>query len=199
MPTITSSSILRAESHLRRVLSRNLFNHCVRVGETAKKLAKDFDVDPDKAKLSGLLHDCAKELSDIAMIEEASANKIVIYGPDRIAPNELHSRVGELIAKSELDIFDTEILEGVRCHTFGEPNMSDLAKVVLIADDTEPERDREKVEQILSSLKKEGLNSAVLTALELKVKKTIKRKEPIHPLLHNTWNQIIIRNNDFKA
>ena len=38
------------------------------------------------------------------------------------------------------DITDSDILEAVRVHTFGEPGMCDLAKILYVADKIEPGR-----------------------------------------------------------
>ena len=45
---------------LRNNLDEDRFNHSIGVSEKAEELAIKFGLDSDKAKLAGLVHDCAK-------------------------------------------------------------------------------------------------------------------------------------------
>ena len=48
---------------LESLLSEYRYNHCLRVGETAKDLAKHYNLNEEEAYLAGLTHDIAKEFT----------------------------------------------------------------------------------------------------------------------------------------
>ena len=48
---------------LESLLSEYRYNHCLRVGETAKDLAKHYKINVEEAYLAGLTHDIAKEFT----------------------------------------------------------------------------------------------------------------------------------------
>ena len=49
------------EKELKNILSEKRFKHSVNVAHMAERLAVRYNVDPNKAKISGLLHDICKE------------------------------------------------------------------------------------------------------------------------------------------
>ncbi len=57
-----------------------------------------------------------------------------------VKPAILHGKAGAVILRECFGITDREFLEAVSCHTTGMPGMSDLAKIVYIADYIEPNR-----------------------------------------------------------
>jgi predicted HD superfamily hydrolase involved in NAD metabolism len=99
--------------------------------EEANKLALKYNVDTEKAKVAGLLHDCAKIKGD-------SSN------------NLLHAKEGSELAQVVYNINDFEVLDAIRYHTTGRRNMTMLEKVVFIADKIEPNRKYEGVEKLRS-------------------------------------------------
>ena len=52
----------------------------------------------------------------------------------------LHAKAGAILARDEYDIEDEDILNAIRFHTVGRPNMSLLEKIVFVADYIEPLR-----------------------------------------------------------
>jgi len=50
----------------------------------------------------------------------------------------LHARVGAEIARERYGVRDEAVLEAIRAHTLGGPALSDVAKVVFLADALEP-------------------------------------------------------------
>ncbi|MBR1617782.1 HDOD domain-containing protein, partial [bacterium] len=50
-------------------LSEDRYNHSVGCAECAEELAKFFNLDTKKAYLTGLVHDCAKNLDNEVLID----------------------------------------------------------------------------------------------------------------------------------
>ena len=167
------------------------YKHILGVAKTAKKYAKKLKLDYFKAELSGLLHDCAKELTNPELLRIAKRKKIKLDKIDLQNPHILHARVGEMIAKEKFKIKDKDVLAGIRCHTLAEPDMTKLAMVVYLADSTEPSRNKEKSTAIRKTLKDKGLEKALLHAIDEKLIDVIEKERLVHPYTINARNWLI--------
>lgn len=116
------------------------FQHCVRVSETARKLAKLNHFNEDKAALAGFVHDYAKQVP-VAVYRQVIRKED--FDQDLLNWNRAiwHGIVGTYFIKRDLKITDPEILQAVRRHTTGDIEMSTLDKIVFMADFIEPGRD----------------------------------------------------------
>ncbi|MBP1924972.1 putative nucleotidyltransferase with HDIG domain [Sedimentibacter acidaminivorans] len=130
---------------LEKSVGTKLFGHCVRTMEEAVKLAKNYNVDVEKAKLAGLLHDCGKLW-------------------DKQTDNLKHAKVGAELAKKSYSIQDVDILNAIRYHTTGREAMSLLEKIIYIADKIEPNRNFAGVEEI-RELAYNNINEAIIKSL----------------------------------
>lgn len=175
-------------NYLAENLSKGRLKHILGVAETAINLAINYGADPQKAELAGLLHDCAKEWKKEALLAKAESHNLIWDKTDILNPHLLHSRVGALIAAEEFDIQDTEILNAITQHTLGKPNMSLLEKILFVADIIEPNRPLAWSAPVKEALEKNGLNNAIITAIQASVKEIIDKKAFIHPLTITTYN-----------
>lgn len=67
------------KGELKKSLSPKRYNHSILVAEEAKSLAKHYHINEEKAYLTGLIHDIAKELTEeenIYWIEKENYRKI---------------------------------------------------------------------------------------------------------------------------
>ena len=165
--------------------------HIMGVSETAKKYAKKLKLNSSKAEISGLLHDCAKEFTNRQLLKLARKFRIKLDKVDLINPHVLHARVGEYVARKEFGMKDKDVLAGIRCHTLAEPSMSKLAMVVYLADSTEPSRDKKKSKPLKKVFKDEGLESAVLAAIDMKLLDVIEKGKIVHPYTISARNWLI--------
>ena len=129
---------------LRAKLKPSRFEHSLGVADTAVRLAEHYGADAGKARLAGLLHDCAKNMSDSELIGYCHERNIGIEECELRAPQLLHAKAGACRARELFGIEDEEILQAVRYHTTGKADMSFLEKVIFIADYIEPGRYKAK-------------------------------------------------------
>jgi predicted HD superfamily hydrolase involved in NAD metabolism len=160
-------------------LPENRFNHVLGVLNMATTLAQKFGVSEPKAQVAAILHDVAKfsdrEWMKSIIINENMDPLLLDYH------SELwHAPVGAYVAESEFGIQDEDILNAIRYHTTGRVGMSDLEKVIYIADLVEPGRNFSGVEE-LRQLKDQGLN----VMMEASIKHTIdflkSKNQPVYP------------------
>ena len=91
-------------NYLKDHVSQRRLEHIKRVSTTAKKYAKKLKLDYNKAELSALLHDIAKEVKSSKLLQMAKLKKIPLDDVDIEYPHILHARVGALIAKEKFSI-----------------------------------------------------------------------------------------------
>ncbi len=156
--------IKKIKKEIKKNLSPFRYNHSIRVAKIAKKLAKHYKLDQNKAYLTGLLHDIAKELS-----EEENAYWIKKYNlPKKLLEekykNIKHADIGAIIAKEKYHS-DNDIYNAIKYHTIGNKEMNMLAKIIYIADKI----GRTKIPEELKPVKKlayQDINKALLYCIE---------------------------------
>ncbi len=124
------------------LLSPHRVAHVKNVAKTAVRLAQIYGADMDKAYIAGLLHDCAKYLDDEQMLEAAKEHNIELEEIEKTSIQLVHAKVGAVFAKEIYGIEDEDIMNAIRYHTTGRPEMSLLEKIIYVADYIEPGRKR---------------------------------------------------------
>lgn len=173
-------------SRLRGALKDQRFNHVLRVEQTAIKLAKQYNVDIEKASIAGLCHDYAKQRPDQDLIDEIHRcglnPELLNYG------NAIwHGVVGAELIKDELGIWDEDILNAVRHHTTGAAKMSPLEQVIYMADYIEPARDFPGVDKARSITAKD-LGAGVAYQTKQTLEYLVERNSPVYPTTLATYN-----------
>ena len=138
----TDDDVRKLTKAMEETLSGKRFQHTLGVAYTAAAMAMKYDVDVKKALIAGLLHDCAKCMSDEKLLKLSEKDNIEVTDVERRNPYLLHAKVGAMLARKEYDIEDDEILNAITYHTTGRPGMTDLEKIVFVADYIEPGRDK---------------------------------------------------------
>lgn len=174
-----------AESYARERLSDKRHAHTLRVAETAERLAKLHGLDPERARLAGLLHDAAREIGKQELLRVAEEDGLPVGDFERERPILLHGPVAAKLAKEDLGVDDGEVLDAVRAHTTGEPGMGPLALALLVADKIEPGREQPGVED-LREIAPVSLHRAARAALEDAISYNERRGRPVHPKSRQT-------------
>lgn len=133
-------SIDEIQEKVQRVVKKRRYQHILGVRFTAQAMAMRFGEDVMKAGYAGVLHDCAKHLSDKEMLLACRKRQIFCSEVEKRQPSLLHAKLGAVFAKDIYGITDEEILSAIRWHTTGKPGMTKLEKIVFIADFIEPGR-----------------------------------------------------------
>lgn len=116
------------------------YEHTLGVAYTASSLAMCHQVDVNNALLAGMLHDCAKSMNDEKKISFCEKHNIPITDAEMKNPSLLHAKVGGFMAMNTYKVTDIDIINAILNHTTGRPEMSDLEKIIFIADYIEPGR-----------------------------------------------------------
>lgn len=127
---------------LKKAQDKERYTHTQGVMYTAASLAMAHGDSIENAMTAGLLHDCAKCIPDKEKIALCNKYQILFSKAEKENPSLLHAKLGAVLAETEYDITNPEILHAIRVHTTGEPDMSVLDKIIYIADYIEPGRDK---------------------------------------------------------
>jgi predicted HD superfamily hydrolase involved in NAD metabolism len=176
----THTLLERAEAFARSRLSKERYEHTLRVADTAQDLALAHDLDADMARLAALLHDAAREMDPEVFLNLANKWRLQVEDPERQSPKLLHGPVAAELARREFGMDNEEVLQAVRAHTTGRPGMGPLALVLYVADKIEPARDYPSVGR-LRKLAREDLNEAAAESLRRAIAHNEERGKATHP------------------
>jgi len=158
-------------------LSKKRFTHVKGVIQTAEELAERHGVNVADAHLAALLHDIAKEqnIQQVKRILKVKEEYDYLENSSKV----WHAPVGAIVAQETFGIGNAEILNASRFHTTGRPEMSDLEKVLFVADYTEPNRTYEGCIAVRELW--DDLDQATYEILKQKIEKITATDGKIHP------------------
>lgn len=183
-------NLYELQNEMSKILKKKRFYHVLGVQTTSFALAIQYNCDIEKATLAGLLHDCAKDLSDDELISECETNRIDISLIERRSPYLLHGKLGAFYVETKFGIKDMDILNSIIYHTTGKPNMSLLEKIIFVADYIEPNRLSEQISELdqIRKLAFSDIDKAVLRIVENTLRYLKGKEATIDTLTIDTYN-----------
>ncbi len=157
--------------------------HSERVARMAVKRARSLKIPERKALIASMLHDCGKYVT---------ADSPLLKGfvpPEDVPPPVLHQFTGAFIAETSFAVTEEDILDAIRYHTSGRPEMTALGKLVYLADLLEEGRDFEGIGR-LRALFYEDLDACLCAALERQLAYLNEQGQPVYPLTAATYQWI---------
>ena len=156
------------------------FRHCRDVSQTAVRLAERWDADIEKARLAGILHDCARNLKGEELLKTSRQFGMIPSPLELLQPALIHAPLGAIIAERRFGISEPQVLQAIRRHTTGAPQMTLLDKVIYLSDCIEPGRNFSGVRKI-RDMAVEDLDAAVLLAYEHSILFVVANGGLLHP------------------
>lgn len=173
--------INKIKKDLKEKLSKNRYEHSLRVADYCKRLAVIYKVDENRAYLSGLVHDCAKNLEEFYMLNKKLNSDIIFDTEEKDNENLKHAPIGAIVCKDLYGIFDEEIISAVRYHTTAKENMTLLEKILFISDKIEPGRKYDTVDE-LRRLADFDIDRAIVKFLNDSFEYLEKKSQKVHHL-----------------
>ena len=184
--------IERIKNDLKENLTEYRYIHSLGVMEMAEELAKVYNVDVESARIAGLLHDIAKEMTKEESLEYVEKNNIAIDEVEKINVSLLHGKIGAHIAKTLYDVSE-QIQKAIEYHTETSPNMDELAKIIYVSGKIERNRKSEKFDlDAERELARIDLDGAVLFIIDASIEKLVKKEKLMHPTIVKTRNKLLI-------
>lgn len=191
--TYTDNKIEEIKNWLKENLYEERYIHSLGVMEAAVELAEMFNLDIEKARITGLLHDAAKCFSNEKLLEIIHNNIPDVQDCELLNYKTLHAPVSAYLAKEKFGINDKEILDAIRWHTLGRCQMTDFEKIIFLADKIEARtRDAGFRQQCLDVLKEEkGLDKALFKCFEATIKSLVDRRLAICHITIDVYNELL--------
>lgn len=196
--------VLPAPETIKAVLAETLspkrVEHIQRVADTARRLALQHGLDPERATIAAWLHDMARETPGHQLLAECRRRGVTILPIDEVNPMpRLHGRLGALLASERFGIRDPEILEAIASHTLGRVGMSPLEMVVFLADYSEPGRDPHPGLDEVRAAATADLALATRMAMDYTIRYLIDTRRSLHPQVIDARNWILTRSGDERS
>ena len=166
------------------------FAHTLAVADTARRLALLHGLDPLKAEIAGLLHDCSKCLPLEEMQRIARENHLTEDESILESGALLHSVVGAYLARTKYGCEDEEVIQAILSHTTGKAGMSRLDMAVWLADTIEPTRAPYPLLDKTRMLAGLSLEKAMITSLEGTLQHVRKKGDAVHPATLETLDYL---------
>jgi predicted HD superfamily hydrolase involved in NAD metabolism len=161
------------------------------VETAAREMAALFGEDPERAARAGLIHDCAKNMTEGEQWAAMGAEGYAVDAIMAASPALWHAPAGAYVARTCLNEQDPEVLDAITYHTVPSLNPTKLATILLIADMVEPSRDFPGVEMLRKAAKKD-LQEAFILALASPMIFELGRINPVHPNTLTVYNRLIL-------
>ena len=177
---------------LKKMLGRERYQHTQFVLQAALKLAKKLKLNLKKVEIAALLHDIAKsrnseEFKKILKNSDWEPDKLEL----EITP-VLHAPAGAVLAEKIFEVNDYDILEAVRYHTLGHPEMGRIAQVIYAADFISEDRDFAALKEIRQEVERDFESGLYLITNHI-LKYQLEQNSIIHPYSNDLRNKLLKR------
>lgn len=166
---------------LKGMLTYRRFTHTMGVANTAQRLAPGCGVDPLRARLAGLLHDCAKSMPMDEMRELVAKHLPDIDEEELETRAILHAPAGMVMARELFGVRDTSILSAIRKHTVGDGRMSPMDALIYVSDFIEPGREPFPGLEKARKLAEKDIYRAMVCCTQLTAKHLKSQGKHVHP------------------
>ena len=166
---------------LKELLTEKRYVHSLNVADSAKKLAKIYGADEEKAYLAGVVHDCAKYFKTDKVDRYVEKYNIEL---DELEVGNIslsHSIIGSYVVKYDFGIDDEDIISSVRYHTTGKVDMNLMEKIIYVADLIEVGRDYPGVEELRELAYVGDIDAAMIQSFDNTIALMLKKGNTIHP------------------
>ncbi len=130
----------KIKDYLEMNISDQRLQHSLSTALICVELCSRFGVDEGKGRIAGIAHDISREIVLDSAVITSLDDGYPVTDQERQSPVLLHGRVGAAFLKDNFNLDDNEILQAVRWHTAGHPDMGRLGQILFVADYIEPGR-----------------------------------------------------------
>ncbi len=178
----------RVITWLTQNVSDHRLQHILGVEAMCIELAEIHKVDPKKAAKAGLMHDLAKFFGPKRLLKMAKEAHLHLDPILEANPHLLHADISAIVAETQFKITDSDILNAIRQHTLGNPQMSDLSCIVFVADALEPHRGDTLELKSMRQVSRRDLHQSVQQTCDYTLKHLLQQQKTIHPRMILTRN-----------
>lgn len=175
-------------------LTPKRYHHSLCVADEAVRLAIKYGGNAEKAYLAGLLHDITKNDTQEEHLHIFREFGIMLNDVENNAEKLWHAISGAAYIEHILGIKDKEIITAVRYHTTARAGMTQLEKLLYLADFTSSDRDYDDID-IMRQKVEISMEAALDYALSYTINDLVARNKPLHLDTVNAYNENALKGN----
>ena len=168
--------------------------HIEGVAKCAAMLAQVYGIDERKARLAGLLHDWDKGYRNNAMRERVCDLGLdSTLDPWVVAnlPEVLHGPTAAAALSRSFPEIPPDVIHAIEVHTVACKDMSDLDKIIYVADAIEPNRNYDGVDAIRAEVGKVQLDDLYRDVYKHWLSVLLEKEVVMHPDTIDIWNEMV--------
>ncbi len=176
---------------VKQALKPSRYAHTMGVIDASVALAERYGVSSAEARWAALLHDCAKGMSEDEMRRACDDYGLAIDEMTSRAPQLMHAPLGAAIAQNVYGMEDEGILAAIACHSTGRARMTELDKILYLADLIEANRNYTGVAELREAAF-QNLDRAVLMGMDQTIRYVLDCELPLHPDTVTARNDLLV-------
>ncbi len=185
-----SSNYKQMKGLLMQRVSPSRYVHSLSVAKTARKLARVYGYEEDRARMAGLLHDWDKALSPRRLACRVEDFGLSIDAETvQSMPWVLHGSTAAAVLGKEFPFLGEEVLQAIDRHTVGSPDMQPLDMIVFVADKIEPTHDVPEYKRLYKQMGIMSLEEMFCAVLKEGMAHLVKANRPISRDTVLVWNR----------
>lgn len=176
---------------IRSRLSPKRFVHSMNVAAEGVRLARLYGGDEKKAYLAGILHDIMKEEKPEIQLQTMKEYDILTDTVTLQAKPLWHAKAGAFYCEHTLGLCDRDLLNAIAYHTTGRAGMSQLEKILYLADYIGEDRDYPDVD-VMRRETLASMERGMVYALTYSITDLAQRGRAIHQDTLNAYNEVVL-------
>lgn len=165
--------------------------HSVNVSAEAVRYAEKYGGDVEKARLAGLLHDVTKETDFDTQLQIIENGGIMLTELEKRSPKLWHAISGACYVRDVIGIDDEDIFNAIRFHTTARAGMSQLEKIIFLADFTSAERDYPDID-VIREHAEHSIEEGMLYGIKFTISRLVGRGDLVSPDALSAYNDILL-------
>ena len=165
--------------------------HSLNVSAEAVRYAEKYGGDVEKARLAGLLHDVTKETDFDTQLQIIENGGIMLTELEKRSPKLWHAISGACYVRDVIGIDDEDIFNAIRFHTTARAGMSQLEKIIFLADFTSAERDYPDID-VIREHAEHSIEEGMLYGIKFTISRLVGRGDLVSPDALSAYNDIIL-------
>lgn len=174
-------------------LSPSRLQHSLRVMQVMAELTPIYALDGTQARIAGLLHDTARDLSSEQLLALAQKAGIELRDPCEQHPVYLHALVGAYLVANELGITDRLIVDAIAAHSYagnGRSFDAPLSRCLRFADILAPAKIWQGMDKFKSVVYAGRRDEAALLQCGWLIEYFQEQGVPVHPNLARQYRAL---------
>ena len=165
--------------------------HSLNVSAEAVRYAEKYGGDVEEARLAGLLHDVTKETDFDTQLQIIENGGIMLTELEKRSPKLWHAISGACYVRDVIGIDDEDIFNAIRFHTTARAGMSQLEKIIFLADFTSAERDYPDID-VIREHAEHSIEEGMLYGIKFTIGRLVGRGDLVSPDALSAYNDILL-------